>query len=404
LPDDVDFTVPGNPLSRHPTWKHVACPQCGKRAERETDTMDTFVDSSWYFARFASPRATEPLDAKAVGYWLPVDQYIGGIEHAILHLLYSRFYMRAARRCGYVEFTEPFSGLLTQGMVCHETYKDADGKWLYPEEVAFDTAGKAVDTTSGRPVTVGRSESMSKSKKNVVDPNRIIDKYGADTARWFMLSDSPPERDLEWTDAGVQGVWRYVNRLWRLVDEPGATVAALGAARPAAFGDAALALRRATHKAIAAVTRCMENFHYNRAVAAVHELSNAVQEFCGTAGATADAAHAWVHREALEAITLLLGPMMPHLAEEMWQRLGRQTLVAETRWPEHDPALVVDDVVTIAVQVMGKLRATLELARDLPEAEVRSAALANGSVAKAIAGKTVRKVIVVPNRVVNVVV
>ncbi|MBM3508641.1 MAG: leucine--tRNA ligase [Alphaproteobacteria bacterium] len=404
LPDDVDFTVPGNPLSRHPTWKHVACPRCGEPAERETDTMDTFVDSSWYFARFASPRATQPLETDAIRYWLPVDQYIGGIEHAILHLLYSRFYMRAAKRCGYVDFTEPFSGLLTQGMVCHETYKDANGKWLYPEEVTFDPAGKAVHATSGQTVTIGRSESMSKSKKNVVDPNPIIDKYGADTARWFMLSDSPPERDLEWTDAGVQGVWRYVNRLWRLVDEPGAPVAAAADAAAVAFDPAATALRRATHKTIAAVTKCMEDFHYNRAVAAVHELSNAVQEFCAAVGPHATAADAWAHREALEAVALLVGPMMPHLAEEMWQRLGRRTLVAETPWPQHDPALVIDDVVTIAVQVMGKLRATLELARDLSEAEVRSAALANDSVVKAIAGKAVRKVIVVPNRVVNVVV
>ncbi len=404
LPDDVDFAGSGNPLSRHPTWKRVACPGCGKPAERETDTMDTFVDSSWYFARFASPRATQPLEADAIGYWLPVDQYIGGIEHAILHLLYSRFYMRAAKRCGYVDFTEPFSGLLTQGMVCHETYKDANGKWLYPEEVAFDPAGTAVHAASGAPVTIGRSESMSKSKKNVVDPNPIIDKYGADTARWFMLSDSPPERDLEWTDAGVQGVWRYVNRLWRLVDEPGAPVATVGAARPAAFGEPATALRRVTHKTIATVTKCMESFHYNRAVAAVHELSNAIQEFCAAVGPQATAADAWTHREALEAVALLVGPMMPHLAEEMWQQLGHRNLLAQTAWPKHDPALVIDDVVTIAVQVMGKLRATLELARDLPEAEVRSAALANGSVVKAIAGKAVRKVIVVPNRVVNVVV
>ncbi|MSP51473.1 MAG: leucine--tRNA ligase [Alphaproteobacteria bacterium] len=402
LPEDVDFGTPGNPLARHPTWRNVPCPTCGAPAQRETDTMDTFVDSSWYFARFASPRAKVPLDVDAVRYWLPVDQYIGGIEHAILHLLYSRFYMRAAKRCGYVDFVEPFNGLLTQGMVCHETYKDDAGKWLYPEEVARDANSQPIHAKTGRPVAIGRSESMSKSKRNVVDPNFIIDKFGADTARWFMLSDSPPERDLEWTDAGIQGVWRYVNRLWRLVDEPGGPIAAAGAANPRTFGPHAETLRRSTHKTIALITYCMENFHYNRAVAGVHELSNAVAEF--TAAPLAEAGDAWAHREALEALALLVGPMMPHLAEEMWVRLGHTTLVAETPWPRHDPALVVDDKVTVAIQVMGKLRATVELARDLPEAEVREVALRQPGVQKAIDGRAIRKVIVVLNRIVNVVV
>ncbi len=390
LPDDVTFDKPGNPLERHPSWKHVACPKCGRPGRRETDTFDTFMDSSWYFARYCSPRSEAPFDRDAVDYWMPVDQYVGGVEHAILHLLYSRFFTRAMRRIGLLDLDEPFAALFTQGMVCHETYRDGAGNWLLPEQVKKAGDGKLVSAIDGSPVEIGRSEKMSKSKKNVIDPTEIIATYGADTARWFMLSDSPPERDLEWTEAGVEGAWRFTQRLWRMVTSaPVAGAAAEGAS------DAAL--RRVTHKTIAGVTDDIEKFRFNRAVARLYEFANALDE-ARAAGDTA------ARREALEIMTRLLAPMMPHLAEELWQRLGHRTLLAETPWPEADPALVVDDTVTVAVQVNGRLRATLALARDLAGSEAEKAALADENVQRAMAGKPVRKIIVVPNRIINVVV
>ncbi len=399
LPEDVSFDRPGNPLEHHPSWKRVACPDCGAPALRETDTCDTFVDSSWYFARFCSPRAEAPLDRAAVDYWLPVDQYIGGIEHAILHLLYSRFFTRALERCGHVSIEEPFAGLLTQGMVCHETYRSAGGEWLYPNQVARRD-GRVLHAETGEPVTVGRSESMSKSRHNTVDPAAIIDAYGADAARLFMLSDSPPERDLEWSDTGVAGVWRFINRIWRLATEPAPVLPAPGTPPPGRIDLPAESLRRTTHRTIAAVTHDFEAFHFNRAVARVHELANAL----GETPVEAAADLAWAYREGLEALVLLLGPMMPHLAEEMWQRLGHAELVADTPWPEAEAALLRDETVTIAVQINGKLKATAEVPRDLGESETADVALSVGAVQEAIAGKQVRRTIVVPNRVVNVVV
>ena len=399
LPDDVTFDEPGNPLERHPTWKHVACPSCNGAATRDTDTFDTFVDSSWYFARFASPHADVPLEPEAMRRWLPVDQYVGGIEHAILHLLYSRFFMRALRQCGYVEFDEPFAGLLAQGMVCHETYRDAGGRWLYPEQVARDEAGVTRRRDDGAPVTVGRSESMSKSKRNVVDPSEIIGRYGADTARLFMLSDSPPERDLEWTAAGVEGAWRYLQRLWRLITAPPAALAAPETSMPNAASPEGLALRRATHRAIAGVTDDIERFHFNKAVARVRELSNAIQSF--------DAAFAEagvVLREALETLVLLIGPMTPHLAEELWRALGHDGFLCEQPWPVADPALTTAETVVIAVQVNGKKRATLSLDAGSDRATVEARALAEPNVATFIGGRPIQKVIVVPDRIVNVVV
>ncbi len=391
LPDDVTFDKPGNPLDHHPTWKHVACPACGKQARRETDTFDTFVDSSWYFARFCSPRDEIPMDRAAVDYWLPVDQYIGGIEHAILHLLYSRFYTRGLKETGHVSVKEPFAGLFTQGMVCHETYQAPDGTWLNPEEISRTEDGALIRSATGEPVSVGRVEKMSKSKKNVVDPGSIIDAYGADTARWFMLSDSPPERDMEWTTAGVEGAWRFAQRLWRMLGE-----ALPGLNGAEAANEAGAALRRATHKTIAAVTEDIEQFHFNKGVARIYEFANAINEH--------KSADAGARREAFETLVKLIGPMMPHLAEEMWAALGKQGLLAEAPWPEADPALAQDNLVTIAVQVGGKLRATLSLARDAAKEAVEQAALANDNVRKAIDGRPVRKVVVVPNRVVNVVV
>jgi len=399
LPDDVTFDVPGNPLDRHPSWKHVACPGCGGAATRATDTLDTFVDSSWYFARFACPDAEVPLAPEAMRRWLPVDQYVGGIEHAILHLLYSRFFMRALRRCGYVDFDEPFSGLLAQGMVCHETYRDLKGKWLFPEQVSRAADGTATRIDTGEPVTVGRSESMSKSRKNVVDPESIIADYGADTARLFMLSDNPPERDIEWTAAGIDGAGRYVQRLWRMVSEPPAALPPPGTAPGDASDARALALRKAAHRTIALVTDDIERFRFNRAVARLREFTNAIADFDAAAQ---DAGP--VLREALETLVKLAAPMMPHLAEEMWRALGHDGFVCNEPWPEGDPSLTARDNVVIAIQVNGKKRATLEIAVDSDEAEVEARALAEPNVIASIAGKAVRKVVVVPNRIVNVVV
>jgi leucyl-tRNA synthetase len=398
LPDDVTFEAPGNPLERHPTWRHVPCPACGQEARRETDTFDTFVDSSWYFARFCSPRADTPVDRAAVDYWLPVDQYIGGVEHAILHLLYSRFFTRAMRTSGHVALDEPFAGLFTQGMVCHESYMDEDGKWLYPEEVTKLPDGGAVHATTGQLVTVGRREVMSKSKKNVVVPSAIIDAYGADTARLFMLSDSPPERDLEWSDAGVEGAWRYVNRLWRMVTEPAIPPAPVGSPKPPLAGSAER-IHRLIHKTIAAVSRDLDILHFNKAVARIRELTNALDELDAR-----DAGASWAYREGLETAVRLAGPMMPHLGEELWQRLGHARLLADMPWPKADESLLEDESVSIAVQVNGKLRGTVQLPKDSDRRRAEEAALSLENVAKAVGGKPIRKVIVVPNRIVNVVV
>jgi leucyl-tRNA synthetase len=400
LPEDVDLGLPGNPLDRHPTWKHTTCPSCRRPAIRETDTFDTFFESSWYFARFCSPHAPEALDRAAVGYWLPVDQYIGGIEHAILHLLYSRFFTRALKRCGYLAIDEPFAGLMTQGMVCHETYASAGGDWLSPEEVTRQ-GDRVVARSTGEPVIVGRSEKMSKSRKNVVDPEGMIDAYGADTARLFMLSDSPPDRDLEWSDAGIEGAWRFINRLWRMVDIAMSNPPVDGATGGSGGGDGAqeLALRREMHRTIARVTKDLEKFGFNRAVARIREFTKAVAEFTPNKEAATP-----VRYEALAAIVRLIGPIMPHLGEELWQRLGNSSLLVEEPWPTADPAMLVDEWVTLGVQVNGKLRGTLELPKDASESDARAAALALPNVARAISGKAPRSVIVVANRIVNVVI
>jgi len=395
LPDDVTFDKPGNPLENHPTWKHTKCPSCGKDARRETDTCDTFVDSSWYFARYCSARNEQkPVERSAADYWLPVDQYVGGVEHAILHLLYSRFFTRAMRASNWLGIDEPFTGLFTQGMVTHESYKDDKGHWLYPEEVQKNPDGSAQHTETGKPVTVGRSETMSKSKKNVVDPGKIIESYGADTARLFMLSDSPPERDLEWTDAGVDGAWRYINRLWHMVQSLSDFKNT-----EAKLGEAALTSRKHIHRSIAQVTENIERFHFNKAVANVRELTNRLADLSAD-----EAGSASVLREGLETIAKLIGPMLPHVAEEMWEALDHKTMLINEPWPKADPSLLVDNTVTVAVQVNGKLRATLDLPRDIPAKEAEKAALADANVQRAIAGKEPRKIIVVPNKIINIVV
>ncbi|MGE5270750.1 MAG: leucine--tRNA ligase [Thiohalocapsa sp.] len=397
LPQDVSFDQPGNPLDRHPTWKHVACPRCGKPARRETDTFDTFFESSWYFLRFCSARAPVAFEREPAQYWMPVDQYIGGVEHAVLHLLYSRFFTRALKRCGYIDLDEPFAGLFTQGMVLHQSYQNSDEEWLFPGEVQAAPDGRLVDA-AGRPVIGGRLEKMSKSKKNVVDLDDIVETYGADTARFYLLSDSPPERDLEWTETGIEGIWRYVNRLWRMVSEPDVALPPAAAAMPAELSPALVALRRQIHKTIATVTDDLDKFRFNRAVARIRELTNALEEIPGDEDGAGP-----VLREGLEAATLLIGPMMPHLAEEMWQTLGHQDLVADAPWPKPDPELARDEQVTIAVQVNGKLRGTIDLPRDAANNAVEEAALALPQVARALDGKPPKRVVVVPNRIVSVV-
>jgi len=395
LPKDVTFDAPGNPLDRHPTWKHVDCPVCGKPARRETDTFDTFFESSWYFARFCSPHVDDkPFDRDAVDYWLPVDQYIGGVEHAVLHLLYSRFFTRAMAECGYLGVAEPFDGLFTQGMICHETYKSEDGKWLDPTEV--EKRGEdLVQVADGSKVILGRSEKMSKSKKNVVDPNHIIDTYGADAARLFMLSDCPPDRDMDWSDAGIEGAWRYLNRLWRLTQDAAPEAGELSELPDGEAGK----LVRLTHRTIAQVGEDLEKLRFNNAVARVRELSNAV-----AALEQGDAAAKAAYRFGIETVVRLIAPMCPHIAEEAWQTLGNTTMLVESPWPGFDPALLEDDTVTLAVQVNGKLRGTVEVARAASKDDAEKAALALDAVQPWLDGKTIRKVIVVPGKIVNIVV
>jgi leucyl-tRNA synthetase len=396
LPEDATFDKPGNPLDRHPTWKHVKCPSCGGAAVRETDTMDTFVDSSWYFVRFTAPHADTPVDKTAAAYWLPVDQYIGGIEHAILHLLYSRFFTRALCDTGHLKLKsnvrEPFAALFTQGMVTHETYKGTDGGWLLPEEVETRD-GELVEISTGKPVKLGGVEKMSKSKKNVVDPVAIIADYGADVARWFVLSDSPPERDFEWSDSGVRGAWGSVQKMWAIADAcPDADDG------PADSGDA-LELRRLAHRTIRDVTHGIEKFHFNVGIARMNELANALRKAEGQTGP----GMATARREAIRLLAQLSAPFTPHLAEECWARIGGKGMVATARWPTADPALLVSDTVLLPVQVNGKKRAEITLPRDATQEAIEQAARNDAGVAPFLAGLTVRKVIVVPGRIVNIV-
>ncbi|MGH7072092.1 MAG: class I tRNA ligase family protein, partial [Acetobacteraceae bacterium] len=400
LPEDVRFDAAGNPLDEHPSWKRVRCPRCGGPGRRETDTLDTFVDSAWYFARFCSPGAAAPVDRRAVDHWLPVDQYIGGIEHAILHLLYARFFTRAMQRDGLVSVAEPFSGLFTQGMVTHQSYRTADGRWLYPEEVERGADGTVVERQTGEAVTVGRIEAMSKSRRNTVDPGQIISRYGADTARWFILSDNPPERDMEWTEAGVAGAHRFLQRLQRLaqgiaaVPEPDV---------PVLFSEAAIALRRQTHRTIASVTAAFEDLAFNSAVARLYELARGLSEAEAASGEPGVAA---ARREGMKILLRLAAPMVPHLSEELHTRLDPEnlSLVAEMPWPEADPALTAPENVTIAVQVGGRLRGTILASPGAPEPDVLAAAAAEPNVVRALAGRRIVRRIYVPDRVVNFVV
>jgi leucyl-tRNA synthetase len=405
LPDDVTFDKPGNPLDRHPTWKNVKCPQCAGPARRETDTMDTFVDSSWYFARFTDPWiTTAPTDLKCVNDWMPVDQYIGGIEHAILHLLYSRFFIRAMHKTGHIGMDEPFAGLFTQGMVVHETYRSKSGDWVEPANVKIEGLGDARRATlvsTGEPVEIGGIEKMSKSKKNTIDPDDIIAAYGADTARWFMLSDSPPERDVIWTEEGVQGAWRFVQRLWRLVGEIADVTGPQS--RPATFGPEAQKVRKAAHRALAHVSDDIAKLRFNRCVAHIYEFANALGDAIGGAETAPAPDFAWSLREAGDILVRLFHPMMPHLAEECWAALGHKTLVSAEAWPQVEPDLLVESTITLPVQINGKKRADVTVARDAGNADIEAAVLALDAVIKALDGKRPKKVIVVPQRIVNVV-
>ncbi|MEL6529834.1 MAG: leucine--tRNA ligase [Pseudomonadota bacterium] len=381
LPEDIDFDTPGNPLERHPTWKHTTCPISGKPALRETDTLDTFTNSSWYFLRFASQPDDAPFDPEEVAKWLPVEQYIGGIEHAILHLLYARFWTRALAHIGKLEVKEPFAALFTQGMVTHETYSLGDGSWLSPDEVRKDGADW-ITVQGGKPVTAGRVVKMSKSKKNVVDPDNIIDQYGADAVRWFMLSDSPPERDLPWSEAGIEGCWRFVQRLWRLFDTYDAK--AEGEDKP---------LARKTHQSIVAVADDIEALSFNKAVARIYELTGAAEK----------AEPSESRNFAIITILHMVAPMMPHLAEDAWAKMGKDGLIADALWPEHDTGLLVEDEVTIAIQHKGKLRDTLTAPKGASKESLEALALASEKVQRSLDGAEVRKVIVVPDRLVNIV-
>ena len=410
LPDDVTFDLPGNPLDRHPTWRDVACPQCGGSAKRETDTMDTFVDSSWYFLRFTDPwDTTEPTERHAVRRFMAVDQYIGGIEHAILHLLYARFFTRAMAATGHAEgVAEPFAGLFTQGMVNHETYQDSTGAWVLPADVRFEgplDKRAAFRIADGAALTIGSVEKMSKSKKNVIDPDEIIGSYGADTARWFMLSDSPPERDVQWTEQGVQGAAKFQQRLWRLVHEIAGVAAPLGTSAPAEVGQAAAEVRKATHAALLRLEEDIEALHFNTALARIYDLVNKLSAAIGaieTPEISADLRFAF--REAGDILVQLFAPMMPHLAESCWRVMGHDGLVAEAPWPLGRPELVVEDTLTLPVQVNGKKRADVTVPRDAAKAEIEAVVLTLEAVQRALDGKPVKKFIVVPGRIVNVVV
>ena len=398
LPEDVVFDQPGNPLDLHPTWKYVDCPNCGHPATRETDTFDTFFESSWYYARFCSPHSALPFDREKTEFWMPVDQYIGGIEHAILHLLYSRFFTKALKKCHYWNISEPFKNLLTQGMVCHETYRDQAGSWLKPEDVEKQQ-GQCLKKSDGSPVKVGRSEKMSKSKNNVVAAAKIVEEYGADTARLFILSDSPPERDFEWTEAGIEGSWRYLNKIWGFILShiPDLKRSHLSEV-PIHFSEKAIDLRKRIHKTIAHVTDDIERFHYNRYIARIREFSNSLENFSPT-----DPSEFWALQEALHTLVQLLSPAVPHLAESLWSELGGAPFIVNQSWPKADPAFLKEENITLPIQINGKIRGTLEISTSLNDDEIKALILDTPFIKAHIQDKVVKKFIYIPGKIANVV-
>jgi leucyl-tRNA synthetase len=407
LPDDIPVDKPGNALDHHPTWKHVDCPLCGRPAQRETDTMDTFVDSSWYFARFTAPHAATPTDPAQADAWMPVDQYIGGVEHAILHLLYSRFFARAMQKTGHLGVSEPFRGLFTQGMVTHETYKAQNGDWLGPEEVAVEAVGeirRARHLESGNPVSIGAIEKMSKSRRNVVDPDEIVATYGADTARWFMLSDSPPERDVQWTESGIEGASRFQQRIWKIVQDAVALVQDRSETVHVDGDSETEALRKLAHRAVRQVGEDIEGLRFNRAVAQIYELANGLAKYLQVLEEPPSPARLAALREGVERLVQLIAPMMPHLAETCWNALGNQGLVADAPWPEVEESLLVTSTVLLPVQINGKRRGEVTVpvgaSREVIEKEVLSLEV----VARMLDGKAPRKIVIVPDRIVNVVI
>ncbi|MDB5457255.1 MAG: leucyl-tRNA synthetase, partial [Caulobacter sp.] len=398
LPDDVTFDKPGNPLLRHPTWRHTTCPTCGGAAERESDTLDTFMDSSWYFARFANPDADEPVDKAAADHWMPVDQYIGGVEHAILHLLYARFITRALKDEGLLSVEEPFAGLFTQGMVTHEAYKTAAGDWVEPADVKIYADGggrRARHIHTDEEIFIGDIEKMSKSKKNVVAPEDIFEAYGVDAARLFVMSDSPPERDVQWTNSGVEGSWRFTHRVWNEFESQPA-----GPFEHDADDEAALALRRSVHRLIGFVTDSIEGFRFNSGVARLYEFLNTLKA-APAEGATRGVLAA--RAEALSILARLISPFTPHLAEEAWAHIGGAGMVVDAAWPKADPELAADDQRVLPIQINGKRRGEIRVPAGLAEAEVEKIALADPAVLAHLEGVTVRKVIVVKDRIVNIV-
>ncbi len=402
LPDDLEFGKPGNALARHPSWKHTTCPQCGGAATREVDTLDTFVDSSWYFARFTDTEAAQPIDKTAADYWLPVDQYIGGVEHAVLHLLYARFVTKALADDGQLRVREPFAGLFTQGMVTHETYRRQSGEWLEPHEVEVIVEGAARRARlldNGADVVIGDVEKMSKSKKNTVAPEEIFDVYGVDAARLFVLSDSPPERDAMWSNAGVQGAWRFVNRVWEEFESQPAPNTEEAASR-GGDGEAATAVRRATHKLVKQVTEAIDSFRFNSGIARLYEFLNLLK---ANPAKGASPALLGARTEALSAFSRLIAPFTPHLAEECWVRVGGEGLVANAPWPGFDPALTEDAVRVLPVQVNGKRRGEISAPAGASPADVEKIVLDDPEIARRLEGLTIRKVIVVQDRIVNIV-
>ncbi len=388
LPKDATFDKPGNPLDHHPTWKHVDCPKCGTKAQRETDTLDTFFESSWYFLRYCCPTASTPIDRDICEKWMPVDQYIGGIEHAVLHLLYARFFIKAMRDCGYLKLDEPFANLLTQGMVCHETYQDENGDWLYPYEVEKNNKGQYIHHTTGKPITVGRSEKMSKSKRNSVDPYQIIDTYGADVARLFTLSDTPPDRDFDWNTEALDGSWRYVNKIWRLVED------CLELIEKKSGNDETL--RKKAHQYLEKLTDAYEKSTFNKALAFNRELARHIEENAKTSSADA-------LKEVLSILIHSLSPITPHICHELWDKLYPGQILSHQSWPKVDQSLAAIDEITIAVQINGKLRGSFTTVPNANKEILEKTALALPHVVATLAGNEPKRIIIVPNRIVNIV-